>query len=285
MSSRRRARAIAFQVIYQNDLNPEQSLAIKDIFIQSRLQDNRKLVAFAHQLIDGVNGHREEIDRRLSAIADNWKLSRMSATDRNVLRLGAFEILHFDTPDRVAINEAIDLSRRFGGEQSFQFVNGVLDKLIKQKQRGELQDAANAADDTVAAEQKPAAPRAMSTHGRGLLDHRRKPAERGVAGRQKPVDRKPDDRKPVEPIERLSDTATKRPVVDAPAPPASPDPAPEPESAPQVDSIFGKRKTSSVVVEVIPASDSEAASVESSDGTKANVDAVGENAADDSPGT
>ena len=63
--------------------------------------------------------------------ADNWSLSRMAATDRTVLRrLGAFEIRYFDTPDRVAVDEAVELSKRFGSSQSSQFVNGILDKLI-----------------------------------------------------------------------------------------------------------------------------------------------------------
>ena len=67
----------------------------------------------------------------LAQTADNWSLERMAATDRNVLRLGAFEILHSDTPDRVAINEAVELAKRFGTAQSAQFVNGILDRLAR----------------------------------------------------------------------------------------------------------------------------------------------------------
>ncbi len=66
--------------------------------------------------------------------AENWSLNRMAATDRNILRLGAYEILHTDTPDRVAIDEAVELAKRFGSAQSAQFVNGILDQLMHTKQ-------------------------------------------------------------------------------------------------------------------------------------------------------
>jgi N utilization substance protein B len=72
-----------------------------------------------------------ELDALLNERADNWSLERMAVTDRNVLRIGAYEILYTDTPGRVAINEAVDLSRRFGSAQSSQFVNGVLDRFLK----------------------------------------------------------------------------------------------------------------------------------------------------------
>ena len=86
---------------------------------------------FAQSLLDGVIGHRDQIDEQLKKIAENWKLGRMARIDRNILRLGAYEILFADTPDRVAINEAIELAKRYGNEQSSQFVNGILDRLLK----------------------------------------------------------------------------------------------------------------------------------------------------------
>ena len=74
--------------------------------------------------------NRRELDEMLAQRAKNWSLKRMAVTDRNVLRLGTFEILFTDTPDRVAINEAVELARRFGAEQSAQFVNGILDRFL-----------------------------------------------------------------------------------------------------------------------------------------------------------
>jgi N utilization substance protein B len=74
------------------------------------------------------------LDALLAERATNWSLKRMAATDRNVLRLGAYEMLFADTPDRVAINEAVDLARRFGTQHSAQFVNGVLDRFLQDAQ-------------------------------------------------------------------------------------------------------------------------------------------------------
>jgi len=88
-------------------------------------------VAFADSLLSGVRRNRGELDQLLSEAADNWSLERMATTDRNVLRLGAYEILYSETPDRVAINEAVELAKRFGAQQSPQFVNGILDRFIR----------------------------------------------------------------------------------------------------------------------------------------------------------
>jgi N utilization substance protein B len=78
----------------------------------------------------GVKRNQAELDMLLETKADNWSLGRMATTDRNVLRLGAYEIRYADTPDRVAIDEAIELAKRFGSANSSQFVNGILDKLL-----------------------------------------------------------------------------------------------------------------------------------------------------------
>ena len=133
MSRRSRAREIALQLLYQEDLNADQAEDVRLSFLHGRLQYNRKLIEFATSLLDGVQQNREAIDRALELTARNWRLSRMAATDRNVLRLGAYEILFGDTPDRVAVNEAIELAKRYGTNNSAQFVNGVLDRLMKSK--------------------------------------------------------------------------------------------------------------------------------------------------------
>lgn len=130
MSRRSRAREIVLQVLYQDDLNADQPEDIRLRFINARLNHDRELIQFAEQLLAGVRRHRDAVDQHLGEIARNWKLSRMAATDRNVLRLGAYEILFTQTPDRVAINEAIELAKRYGTNNSSQFVNGVLDRLM-----------------------------------------------------------------------------------------------------------------------------------------------------------
>ncbi len=133
MARRSRAREVAFQVLYQDDLNPRNNPAQGDQLIEQRLRAD-DLVTFARDLVAGVRRHREEVDAMLEQTAANWSLKRMAATDRNVLRLGAYELLHSDTPGRVAIDEAVELAKRFGSAQSAQFVNGVLDKVMHNTQ-------------------------------------------------------------------------------------------------------------------------------------------------------
>ena len=128
MTRRSRAREVALQVLYRDDLNPDQALEETAEFVKRRLKEE-SLVAFANSLVGGVRRNRDELDEILTKTAANWSLERMAVTDRNVLRLGAFEILYGDTPNPVAINEAVELAKRYGNKQSALFVNGVLDKL------------------------------------------------------------------------------------------------------------------------------------------------------------
>jgi N utilization substance protein B len=129
MARRSRAREVALQVLYQDDLNPKVNPAVADRFLRNRLRAD-ELVEFARSLVAGVRRNRGEVDELLSRTADNWSLKRMAVTDRNILRLGAYEILYSDTPGRVAINEAVELAKRFGAAQSAQFVNGILDRFL-----------------------------------------------------------------------------------------------------------------------------------------------------------
>jgi N utilization substance protein B len=117
------------QVLFQDDLNPGGNPAVGDEFLCLRLKLT-ELIEFARSLVTGVRQNRAELDALLARTADNWGLERMAATDRNILRLGAYEILHADTPDRVAINEAVELAKRFGTAHSAHFVNGILDRFI-----------------------------------------------------------------------------------------------------------------------------------------------------------
>lgn len=137
MFRRSRAREVAFQVLYQDDLNPHANPAEGDRFIERRLRAD-DMRAFARELVAGVRKRRGEIDEMLEKTAAHWSLKRMAATDRNVLRLGAFELLQGDTPPKVVVDEAVELAKRFGSAQSSQFVNGILDKVMhSQKEKGE----------------------------------------------------------------------------------------------------------------------------------------------------
>lgn len=134
MSKRSKARQVALQMLYQADLNPDADGRLVREMIADRLSDP-VLQEFAWGLFSGTMEHRGEIDERIQAIAANWTLSRMAATDRAVLRLGTFEILKTTVPVNVAIDEAIELAKKFGSAQSSQFVNGVLDKVVPPERR------------------------------------------------------------------------------------------------------------------------------------------------------
>lgn len=135
MATRRRAREIVLQLLYEADLNPGREPESSLDFIIRRMRGRKALAQFAQQLLQGTLLHRDQIDRQLARYATNWTLSRMAVTDRNILRMGAYEITVAETPGRVAINEAVDLARRYGDKNSPRFVNGVLDKLLHNSQR------------------------------------------------------------------------------------------------------------------------------------------------------
>ena len=101
---------------------------VVDKYLKLRENDGERLCGRP-----GVRRNQQELDDLLAKTADNWSLGRMAATDRNVLRLGAYEILFTETPARVAINEAVELAKRFGSANSAPFVNGILDKFIPRK--------------------------------------------------------------------------------------------------------------------------------------------------------
>ena len=129
MARRSRARQLAFQVLYQDDLNPPDHAHRDDVLLPHR-PSSEELTEFTNVLVAGVRRHRAELDEILRRAAENWSLERMTPVDRNILRLGAYEILHCDTPDRVAIDEAVELAKRFGAAGSAPFVNGILDQLM-----------------------------------------------------------------------------------------------------------------------------------------------------------
>lgn len=131
MLRRRRAREVALQVLYEDDVNPQIAPSASEEFVRRRLGDPL-LVAFALSLIAGVRRHAPELDRLIQQTAANWSLERMAVVDRNILRLGAYEMLFGGTPDRVALDEAIELAKRYGSSHSAQFVNGILDRLLHQ---------------------------------------------------------------------------------------------------------------------------------------------------------
>ncbi len=126
-------------MLYQSDLGATRSAAVFSHFnpaeyLPNTLSADQASQAFdyAKRLVDGALEHREEIDELIRGQADNWRLERMSAVDRNVLRLAVYEFLYEeDVPKLVVVDEAIELAKKFGSEQSGRFVNGLLDGLLK----------------------------------------------------------------------------------------------------------------------------------------------------------
>jgi N utilization substance protein B len=140
MSTRRRAREIVLQLLYEADVSGPREADSAKRFIKSRLQGRSALTAFADRLLKGTLEHRDEIDRHLSRLAKGWALHRMAITDRNVMRMAGYEILFSETPGRVAVNEAVVLIKRYGDKNSPRFVNGILDRLLKEHEASEIDE-------------------------------------------------------------------------------------------------------------------------------------------------
>ena len=128
-ANRSLARIVAFQVLYQEDMNPGTAAKFGEEFLCEELPDHEPIRNFARTLIDGTLQKKTEIGAKLEQAADNWAVARMNSTDRNVLRMAAYEMLFMETPRAVVINEAVELAKRFGTADSAAFVNGVLDRI------------------------------------------------------------------------------------------------------------------------------------------------------------
>jgi transcription antitermination factor NusB len=126
---RTRARELALQFLYQLDLRGDDLLPEARDSITSEERDT-ETTRFALRLVQGAFEHKVEIDQMIQGVAQNWNISRMAVVDRNVLRLASYELLHCDDiPPKVAINEAIELGKRYSTQNSGAFINGILDKI------------------------------------------------------------------------------------------------------------------------------------------------------------
>lgn len=134
-ASRRKSRQRAVQILFQVDLRGgSPSEALSGFYESLYSEENEEKPVpdeFLEQLVQGVCENRAALDERLQKYSEHWKVERMSAVDRNILRLAAYEILFTKTPPPVAIDEAIEIARRFSGDESVGFINGLLDTLRK----------------------------------------------------------------------------------------------------------------------------------------------------------
>lgn len=137
--AKRRAREAALQMLYQCDVGRAGAYESIQSYWAARDEDgmlDESLRAFADSMVRGTLDRREEIDRLITAHAQNWRIERMTVIDRIVLRMGVYEMLaQPDTPSKVIINEAIELARSYSGDEAVGFVNGVLDAVRKELRR------------------------------------------------------------------------------------------------------------------------------------------------------
>ncbi len=129
MSQRRKAREHALQILFQYDMVKGNIDEIMENFWKEK-KANDKVIAFASQLIKGTLENISEIDKTISNHSLNWKIERMSVVDRNVLRIATYELLYLkQIPAPVIINEALEVAKKYGSEDSAKFINGILDAI------------------------------------------------------------------------------------------------------------------------------------------------------------
>ena len=129
MGTRRQARELAMQALFYMDMQSNVSLQMLEYFCDN-FRPPKKVSPFFLTLVNGVVETRTEIDALIERFSKNWKISRMSCVDRNVMRIAVYELLHCeDIPPKVTINEAVDVGKKFGTEESGAFINGIMDSI------------------------------------------------------------------------------------------------------------------------------------------------------------
>lgn len=147
---RRLAREIAVQSLYQIEMNGVSGEAAVDSVMEDARLDNEvgtevaelgNIDAFTRELVAGVEARRTEIDQALAGYLTGWQVERLSRVDRQILRLAAYEMMfRDDVPPKVAINEAIEVAKHFGTEESGKFVNGVLGRMVREREAAEREE-------------------------------------------------------------------------------------------------------------------------------------------------
>ena len=131
MGNRRKARELAIQILFHMEFNPGDPDEIFDLVCEN-FNSSKYIRAFSRKLVCGVRENIKYLDRLIRGSSKNWRLERMSIVDRNILRLSAYEILFMeDIPHKVSIDEAVELGKKYGTEESGAFINGVLDNILQ----------------------------------------------------------------------------------------------------------------------------------------------------------
>jgi N utilization substance protein B len=129
MGTRRQARELAMQALFYMDMRHNISLPMLESFCEN-FRPPKKVTPFFLALVNGVVAARGDIDALIEQFSKNWKIHRMSCVDRNVMRIAVYELLYCeDIPPKVSINEAVDVGKKFGTEESGAFINGIMDSI------------------------------------------------------------------------------------------------------------------------------------------------------------
>jgi transcription antitermination factor NusB len=138
MRKRTKAREFALQLLYQIDITGDDCDKSIAGFWEANAEDDieEEVKSFTSELVRGVAASRVDIDAKISAYAANWQLERMAYVDRNILRIGCYELLfRADVPPKVSINEAVELAKKYSTQEAAKFVNGILDKIKTEKEK------------------------------------------------------------------------------------------------------------------------------------------------------
>jgi transcription antitermination protein NusB len=166
MASRRKARELALQMLFQWEVGKHQPEEVVSIFLREQKLDP-EAERFARRLFEGTVGEVSSLDDRVREQSKHWRVERMAAVDRNVLRMALFELLHLpETPPAVVINEALEIVRRFSGEDGVEFVNGVLDGIRKSLPANNSPPTSHPATNRKPSARKPRASRSKGDYGR-----------------------------------------------------------------------------------------------------------------------
>jgi N utilization substance protein B len=139
MGIRRKAREYALQALYYIDIRRDDSPEALALY-RSCFEPPALTVPFFNQLVEGIVKTRQRLDAAIERYSNNWKVSRMSCVDRNIMRMAVYELLYCeDIPAKVSINEAIDIAKKFGTEESGAFINGVVDRIRIALEEGDPQ--------------------------------------------------------------------------------------------------------------------------------------------------
>jgi transcription antitermination factor NusB len=134
MRRRTLAREHALKILYQFDITKRPIEAVVESYWKSEETKDQEIITYANLLAQGVGGAIQDIDLKISDYATNWQIKRMAIIDRNVMRIGLYELQHSTgIPPKVAINEAVELAKKYGDLESSKFVNGILDKIHKKE--------------------------------------------------------------------------------------------------------------------------------------------------------